>query len=139
MADPVNLDERREALDRAAALAELGDGNERLADWLAGEPRRRRLRPRVAAALLLTVDEWAPWQGLDVEAREAKTTKIADDLDAYRTFRGGVSTAADAARVVTARMEGLPEPLGQRLAAALLRAAQDSTKPTIPTGLQTID
>ena len=134
MADLLSLDERRAARDRAEALSELGD-DARLADWLAGEPRRRRLRPKVAAVLALSLDGWEPWEGLDVAARGTLAQRIADRLDDYRTFRGGVSTAADAGRVVAARLDGLPEPLGLRLAAALLQAATvaqriaDASKP----------
>lgn len=78
----------------------------RLGDWLAGEPRRRRERPHVRAVLAKGLDGWERWGDLDDAGRAALVLRVADDLDAYRAFRGELQ-AADVRHVVEDRLGGL--------------------------------
>lgn len=100
---PVDLDAARAARVRADVLTELGSEGEPFATWAAGEPRRRRLRSELAQILEGELDDWPAWQSLDPGGRAALLSRLADDLDAYRAFRGQLE-ADDVTRAVEAQL-----------------------------------
>ena len=100
---PVDLDAARAARVRADVLTELGSEGEPFATWAAGESRRRRLRSELAQILEGELDDWPAWKSLDPDGRAALLSRLADDLDAYRAFRGQLE-ADDVARTVDTRL-----------------------------------